>query len=562
MKAFFSQIRDFIYPWHSKPENQSRTEARSHLCMTGVFFVLSFFMEKIRGVSLFSLPLFENNTYQGMLDIAVDTLLTTGLYLFMYYLVRFIFDRFFWIPQNKDKMLQGEWLHIHDKDSVRVGVVNIRQYYLNYEVSAENLHPGLAKVEDKPKTIWNYIGSSLNPAGDTGIKFIGCYIAKRLGNQNSYKQGIHVFESVELDQKHYPKMLKGTQGDTIEPGKKNQVKISDKAGSIYFYRMTPALRAAITKNGEYDDLSISNLADDPTVQNEEYVIQLKKILAKDALQKARAELHTAFSLLQDSEKAERARFLLDAVLLYPFVDGPLNETDAQFLTGFDMKKEAMWTYYRENNTFLYENDLYQYLFELSDFFLGDIPLWKKIYTGLHKIWSFQAKAHAELSARTDKAKTILNTIHANRPHIIDFLNSWQVFTSDYGKIAPKFIDAASQIPLDHYVQGILIGTALHFIKLDHAIEEKEIVVLNRLFHYGLARSEILAFYNDSRSEIDSLLADPVPFIDLIRSVHPDLVDDFKSLVHRCCLALAGSDAITHAPEERSLLDALEEKFRI
>ena len=280
MKAFLTKLRDLIYPWHSKPENQARTEARSHLCMTGVFFVLSFFMEKVRGVSVFSLPLFENKAYQGVLDIVMNTLLTTGLYLFMYYFVRFVHDRFFWIPKNKDKMLQGEWMHIHDKDSVRVGVVKIRQYYLDYEVSAENLHPGLAKVDDKPKTIWNYIGSELNPVGDTGIKFIGCYIAKRLGNQNSYKQGIHVFESVELDKKHYPKMLKGTQGDTIEPGKKSQEKITDKAGSIYFYRMTPALKKAITKNGEFDDLAISNIADDPTVQDQEYVIQLKKILAK------------------------------------------------------------------------------------------------------------------------------------------------------------------------------------------------------------------------------------------------------------------------------------------
>ena len=115
MKAILSRIRDFIYPWHNKPENQSRTEARSHLCMTGVFFVLSFFMEKVRGVSLFTLPLFENDAYQGLLDIAIDTLLTTGLYLFMYYFVRFVYDRVYWIPKNKDKMLQGiqedsQWL--------------------------------------------------------------------------------------------------------------------------------------------------------------------------------------------------------------------------------------------------------------------------------------------------------------------------------------------------------------------------------------------------------------------------------------------------------------------
>ena len=561
MKAILSRIRDFIYPWHNKPENQSRTEARSHLCMTGVFFVLSFFMEKVRGVSLFTLPLFENDAYQGLLDIAIDTLLTTGLYLFMYYFVRFVYDRVYWIPKNKDKMLQGEWLHIHDKDSVRVGVVKIRQYYLDYEVSAENLHPGLAKVDDKPKTIWNYIGSALNPAGDTGIKFIGCYIAKRLGNQNSYKQGIHVFETVELDKDHYPKMLKGTQGDTIEPGKKAQVKITDKAGSIYFYRMTPTLKKAITKNGEYDDLAISNIADDPTVQNEDYVIQLKKILAKDALQKTRNELFTAFAKM-DVEKGERAMFLLDAVLLYPFVGGSLNETDAQFVTGFDWKQKDMWTYYRGNNSFEYEDDLYQYLFELSDLFLSDIPLWKSIYTGLYKIWDFQAKAHSELTTYTEKATAILKTIHANRPHITDFLSSWNVFTSDYEKIAPKYADQAGQVPLDHYVKGLLIGTALHFIKLDHAIEEKEIVVLDRLFHYGLARSEILAFYNDSRAEIDKLLADPTPFVETIRSIHPDLVDDFKSLLHRCCLALAGSDAITPSPEERNLLASLEEKFRI
>lgn len=187
-----------------------------------------------------------------------------------------------WIRNNQNLMLRGKWLHIHEKDNVRIGVVTIKQSFTTLDVQGYNVNPLDAGVKTVGKTNWNYMACRLFPTEMTGIEFFGTYAARRHGGQ--VKQGIHIFDTMQCDPATgRPIYLHGSFSDAFKISNDQVDDINDGKGDIYLFRMTPVLEAFLKKNS-IDDynlrhiLELSQKEEYAYLQEEPYLITLNEVI--------------------------------------------------------------------------------------------------------------------------------------------------------------------------------------------------------------------------------------------------------------------------------------------
>lgn len=312
-------------------------------------FIVEFCMEQSIGLLLLEavLPKYKDLTWlRALAQYGIQTVLFSSLFYALYYFFWWWYSRG-WKHKNRDIYLQGEWLTIHDKETTKIGVAEIRQNFYEIAVDGRNVNP---TTEDDITTSWNYIGACFDPAEREDIRLIGTYFAQRT-NQAS-KQGVHVFREFTPDKKKKTIKMSGYFGDVLKRESDSILEEHDKAGDILFFRMSPAIKKYIgyATPVKFSARKLKNLLNEEKFQEEPFVIELKKALSRNDIKHSNRELkrkineryHTqneGHILIQDID---------DVVLCFlksmAKSDGKLEERELEMihtLTGYHWTREAV-----------------------------------------------------------------------------------------------------------------------------------------------------------------------------------------------------------------------------
>lgn len=229
------------------------------------------------GIDLVGLEYINNNVLRIILQVIIQIFGFSFINIGVFY-VCYKYYEIKWIKKNKEIWFQGEWLHIHDKKNVRIGVLKIKQRFSHIEVKdAKNISPNLHGINKKAATAWNYISATINPKEMLGIELLCSYIA---GNAQEYKQGLHAFNEVQLGKDEFPCKMIGVFSDTLE-GTENDIKdISDNNGRIYLLKITPEIKRFLYEKGGIDMNALANILYNPNLKSEDFCILLNKIIHK------------------------------------------------------------------------------------------------------------------------------------------------------------------------------------------------------------------------------------------------------------------------------------------
>ncbi len=222
----------------------------------------------------------ENRALSIILQIVVQVIGFAGINVFIFWCVFKIKERA-WICQNKHKMLQGQWLHIHDKDNVRIGIVTIHQRFSAVDVKAFNIAPKSDKIGDSGRTNWEYLNARIYPPELSGIEFFGCYVSRK--KNGTINQGIHIFDTVDVDANGFPVRMTGSFCDTFRVAEEKVEDIQDRKGQITMYKITPALHKAIYGAGGIKYEALAAIADNQTCADEPFVQALQEVIHKHSL---------------------------------------------------------------------------------------------------------------------------------------------------------------------------------------------------------------------------------------------------------------------------------------
>lgn len=184
-----------------------------------------------------------------------------------------------WAKSNKEMLLQGKWLHIHDKDNVRIGVVDIEQNFTQLKVKAFNINPLSPSISNKGRTKWSYITCKLYPRELTGIEFFGSYAARKA--DGTINQGIHIFHTMDVSSETgIPMYLNGNFCDSFRVSEREVDDISDRKGEIHLFRMTPALEEIIYNCNGVDYVRLGSILKESGLEDEPFYQMLSRVVAK------------------------------------------------------------------------------------------------------------------------------------------------------------------------------------------------------------------------------------------------------------------------------------------
>lgn len=242
-----------------------------------IFIVQAYVILIMNDVDLVGFEFINNNALRLVLQVVIQ-LIGFSFINIIIFCICYKFHQNRWIKKNKKIWFQGEWLHIHDKKNVRIGILTIKQRFSALEVKgAKNITPNVNGIENKPATSWNYISSTIDPEEMLGVKLLCSYIAS---NARKYKQGLHAFEEIQTGKDEFPYKMSGFFNDTLEGSEGNIQDASDNEGKIYLFKLTPELKKYICHGGSADMNALANILENPNLKTEEYCILLKEIIRK------------------------------------------------------------------------------------------------------------------------------------------------------------------------------------------------------------------------------------------------------------------------------------------
>lgn len=242
-----------------------------------IFIVQIYIILITNGVDVFGFGFIKKDILRIIFQIITQliglTFINIGVFSFCY---KFFEKR--WINKNKDIWFQGEWLHIHDKKNVRIGIFTIKQRFSCIEVKeARNITPNVNGISNKPTTTWNYISATINPKEMLGVKLLCSYIAR---NKNKYKQGLHAFKEIQIGKDNFPYKMSGYFSDTLE-GEEGEIRdVSDSNGMIHFFKISPEIKKYIYNGKSVDMNALANILNISNLKTEEFCIMLKEVMYK------------------------------------------------------------------------------------------------------------------------------------------------------------------------------------------------------------------------------------------------------------------------------------------
>ena len=241
-----------------------------------MFLLTIYFVFLNYGFDFLNMEFIENETLQIIANVLIQFLGTVGINVCIYGLVYKIFE-FRWKKNNKDIYIKGEWLTIHNKENIRIGIANIHQSFKTINAEAYNISPKVDGIKQKPKSNWEYSCVSLSPQQLVGIRFLGCYVSKK---DNENIMGVHQIDLIDTNESVdvYPYIMSGKFCDTVKNSGKKLININDNIGEIYFYKMTPEIKNFLSK-GEKEE-QLKNILNEKSLENELFVKKLSSIVAQ------------------------------------------------------------------------------------------------------------------------------------------------------------------------------------------------------------------------------------------------------------------------------------------
>ncbi len=229
------------------------------------------------GIDLYNFTMLKDNNVQSyILQCLVQLVVFSVIYVLIYFIVKMIYI-YIWKKRNKKIWVKGKWLHIHVKNNIRIGAVEIRQNFSTITAKGHNVFPEGHSPNNKKDTTWNYLlGKVVDD--ETKRDFIGCYSAQDIKNQIT-KEGIHVLQILTPDSTNgYPNIMMGGFKDTFSIGETITLSANDHAGQLFFYKMDKKCQEYLYDvNGlRYDRLA--SLHNNPDFANNPYVMKLKEYI--------------------------------------------------------------------------------------------------------------------------------------------------------------------------------------------------------------------------------------------------------------------------------------------
>lgn len=243
-----------------------------------VFIIEIYLQLCANGIKLFTVPGYENKVVNILIEFCIHWIVFSGMYILIYKIVSILTAQI-WIRKNKNIWIAGTWLHIHEKDKVRVGIVKIEQDYYNIKAQAMNMDPTKNdKLSDF--TTWSYCMAQVNHVTeDVGRGFSGFYYAYK-NNKGEKNYGIHRL-TIICNKTGYPSFLHGNFYDTfkIKSNVINSANANEHCGALSFFKPSKqCLQYLISGGSEMDRLK--ELLYQPDFSNEPYVRELKNVLKK------------------------------------------------------------------------------------------------------------------------------------------------------------------------------------------------------------------------------------------------------------------------------------------
>lgn len=242
-----------------------------------ILILEAYLMLFFSGIDLFSFSMLKNNNVERyILQCIVQLIIFSAIYLIIYFCVKNIY-LFFWKRKNKKIWVKGKWLHIHVKNDIRIGTVEIRQNFGTITAKGHNVSPKEYANSKKSDTTWSYfLGKVVDD--ETKRDFIGCYSAQDIKNQKT-KDGMHVLQILSPDSaKGYPNIMMGGFRDTFDIGQTISISVGDHAGQLFFYKMDEKCQQYLYDGDvlRYDRLA--DLHNNPDFASNPYVMKLKEYI--------------------------------------------------------------------------------------------------------------------------------------------------------------------------------------------------------------------------------------------------------------------------------------------
>lgn len=237
-----------------------------------------------------------------------------------------------WERAHKDYYLEGIWLHIHDKENPRTGLVQINQDFYNIDtVKAINVDPN-ADDPAKRQTEWEYIGNTFKPAPIDYL--VSCYSALR--RDTSGKYGVHVFSNPEISEKGYPVKVKGRFGDIIKKENLHTTEVYDKTGKLYLFKLSKDgidLSKKEIKELLRNPSRLANINNYEKLKNSEYGKILNQVMEKNGILQRYNDLSERIKASPTTDISVNELDVITINLLFRiiFSDGRVNQNEVDLL---------------------------------------------------------------------------------------------------------------------------------------------------------------------------------------------------------------------------------------
>ncbi len=235
----------------------------------------AYLMFALSGIDLLNFSMIQNSVTRYCVQVLVQLLVFTCLYTVIHIVVKKTYF-FVWKHRNRSIWLEGMWLHIHVKNNIRVGTVEIKQHFNEIGGIGHNISPNSA---DKKDTTWSYVTGwveDVNGARD----FVAYYKATKV-KSNSTRDGVHALSLETPNQKNkFTTQMIGAFRDTfaIESDSINVVNVGDHAGELFFFKMSKKCRDYLIDENGFSYPKLSTLHTLEEFSSEPYVIKLREIL--------------------------------------------------------------------------------------------------------------------------------------------------------------------------------------------------------------------------------------------------------------------------------------------
>ncbi len=241
-----------------------------------MFLLTVYFLFISYGFDFLNVDFIENKTLQLIVCVLIQFVGTVGINVCIYALVYKIFE-FRWKKENKHIYIKGEWLTIHNKENVRIGIATIQQSFKTIKAQAFNVSPKIDAIKQKPKSSWEYTCVSLYPELLVGLELLGCYVSQK---DNENIMGVHQIDSIDINESgdKYPHIMSGKFCDTVKNSGKKLININDNVGEIYFYKMTPEIKKYLNRGKKEEQLQM--ILNQKDLEGELFVEKLRSVIAQ------------------------------------------------------------------------------------------------------------------------------------------------------------------------------------------------------------------------------------------------------------------------------------------